>query len=256
MTTHPRDLGRAFENPDVVRNYRYRQPYPPEVFQILEGLLVEPRTILDAGCGTGALTLGLARFAERVDAVDPSAAMLHEARWLPGGDDTRIRWTLGTAESAPLDPPYGLVTAGSSIHWMDPEVVMPRFREALAPGGFVAIVDSESLYAPQVWRSELLALIQTFSPVKHHLGAVEFVRALEESGRFIRAGESAVAPVQYEQSVGDYMAMLASTSSLSRTTLGSRADDFDDEARSIFARHRMTKIRGELVAAVVWGRPQ
>jgi SAM-dependent methyltransferase len=256
VSTYPRELGSAFENADVVRNYRYRQPYPPEVFQILEGLIVEPRTVLDAGCGTGALTIGLARFAERVDAIDPSAAMLHEARWLPGGDDERIRWTLGAAESAPLDPPYGLITAGASIHWMDPEVVMPRFREALAPGGFLAIVDTESLYAPQVWRTELLALIQAFSPVKDHVGAIQFVRALEESGRFVKDGESAVSPIPYEQSVEDYMAMLASTSSLSRTTLGSRFDDFDDEARSIFARHRMTVIRAELLAAVFWGRPQ
>ena len=35
-------------------------------------LLQGPVTVLDAGSGTGALTLGLARFARRVDAVDPS----------------------------------------------------------------------------------------------------------------------------------------------------------------------------------------
>ena len=256
MSTHPRELGHAFQSADVARNYRYRRPYPPEVFQILEGLMVEPRTVLDVGCGTGALTIGLARFAKRVDAVDPSPAMLHEARWLSGGDDRRIRWTLGTAESAPLDPPYGLVTAGQSIHWMDPDVVMPRFREALAPGGFLAIVDTESLYAPQVWRTELLALIEKFSPVKHHLGALELVRGLVDSGRFVQEGESAVAPVAYEQSVDDYMAMLASTSSLSRSTLGNRAGEFDDEVRTIFARHRMRSIRAELLAAVFWGRPQ
>jgi SAM-dependent methyltransferase len=256
MTTYPRELGQAFENADVVRNYHYRRPYPREIFQILEGLLVDPRTVLDAGCGTGALTVGLARFAARVDAIDPSAAMLQEARWLPGGDDARIRWTQGTAESAPLDPPYGLITAGQSIHWMDPVVVMPRFRDALAPGGFLAIVDTESLYAPQVWRTELLALIQQFSPIKDHVGAIEVVRALQESGRFVQEGECAVAPVEYEQSVDDYMAMLASTSSLSRATLGKRAGDFDDEARTIFARHRMKSIRAELLAVVFWGRPQ
>jgi SAM-dependent methyltransferase len=256
VSTYPRELGQAFENADVVRNYKHRRPYPPEVFQILEGLLVEPRTVLDAGCGTGGLTVGLARFAARVDAVDPSTAMLQEAHWLPGGDDARIRWILGVAESAPLDPPYGLITAGQSIHWMDPEVVMPRFRDALAPGGFLAIVDTESLYAPQVWRTEILALIQKFSPVKHHVGAIEFVQALVDSGRFVQEGESAAAPVEYEQSVDDYMAMLASTSSLSWTTLGNRAGDFDDEARTIFARHRMTTIRAELLAAVFWGRPQ
>src|SRR4029077_2793408 len=104
---YPRELGRAFENDEVARNYRSRQPYPSEIFEILEGLLVAPRTVLDAGSGTGALTIGLARRAVRVDAVDPSAAMLREARRMPGADSERIRWIEGTAETARLDPPYG-----------------------------------------------------------------------------------------------------------------------------------------------------
>jgi len=193
-----RELGRVFADADVVRKYRYRQPYPPETFDILERLVVDPRTVLDAGSGTGALTIGLARFAERVDAIDPSAAMQSEARRAPGGDSERIRWILGTAETAPLDPPYGLVTAGASIHWMDPDVVMPRFRESLAPGAVLAIVNSESVYAAQKWRDELIALIQEFSPIAHHLEFVDLVRSLETSGHFTRQGERTAAAVPYE----------------------------------------------------------
>jgi SAM-dependent methyltransferase len=251
-----RELGRVFQDADVVRNYRYRQPYPPETFDIIKGLLVEPRNVLDAGSGTGALTIGLARFATRVDAVDPSAAMQSEARGAPGGDSERIRWILGTAETAPLDPPYGLVTAGASIHWMDPDVVMPRFRDALAPGGVLAIVNSESDYAKQEWRDEFISLIRTFSPSTHHLEFVDLVKSLEASGRFARVGARSAAPVRYEQSVDDYLAMLASTSSLSRTTLGDRADEFERDARAIFARHGIATVRAELLAEVVWGRPQ
>jgi SAM-dependent methyltransferase len=253
---NPRELGRAFEDAEVARNYRYRQPYPSETFEILEGLLVEPRTVLDAGSGTGALTIGLARFAERVDAVDPSAAMLREARLRPGADNERIRWIQGTAESAPLDPPYGLVTAGVSIHWMDPVVVMPRFRESLARGGRLAIVDMDSTYGEQAWRGEFLTLIRAFSPIPHYVEKEERVRALEASGHFVREGERRVAPFPVEQSVDDYMAMLASTSSLSRTTLAARADDFEREARAVFARHGMTSVRADVVSGVVWGRPQ
>ena len=127
---YPRELGRAFADAEVARNYRYRPPYPAEVFSVLERLLISPRTVLDAGCGSGAITRGLVAFASRVDAVDPSEAMLREARRLTG-QEPRIRWILGRAEDAPLAPPYGLITTGASIHWMDPEVVMPRFRDAL-----------------------------------------------------------------------------------------------------------------------------
>ncbi|OLC10011.1 MAG: hypothetical protein AUH39_03115 [Chloroflexi bacterium 13_1_40CM_67_9] len=252
---YPRELGRAFEDQEVARNYRFRQPYPPEIFEILEGLLVEPRTVLDAGSGTGALTIGLARFAERVDAVDPSAAMLREARERPGADNERIHWTLGTAEAAPLNPPYGLVTTGASLHWMDPEIVMPRFRDALAPRGRLAIVDMDSVYAEHQWRGEFLNLIRAFSPIAHHISTVDFVKALETSGHFIREGQQAAAPVTVEQSPDDYLAMLASTSSLSRTTLGPRTDDFERQARAIFARYGLTSVRAEVVSGVVWGQP-
>jgi SAM-dependent methyltransferase len=253
---YPRELGRAFEDEEVARNYRFRQPYPPEVFEILEGLLVDPRTVLDAGSGTGALTIGLARFAIRVDAIDPSAAMLREARLRPGAESVRIRWIQGTAEGVRLDPPYGLITSGASIHWMDPELVFPRFRDALAPGGFLAIVNSESVYPTDVWRDELLGLIRAFSPVEHHLEFGDLVRSLEASGHFVRAGSRSAAPVPYEQPVGDYLRMLASTSTLSRTTLGARSHDFDREARAIFARRGLSNVRADLVAEVIWGRPQ
>ena len=208
------------------------------------------------GSGTGALTTGLARFAKRVDAIDPSAAMIREARGMPDGDSERIRWVLGTAESAPLDPPYGLITAGASIHWMDPDVVMPRFRASLAPGGVLAIVNTESDYAKQEWRDEFIALIRAFSPIAHHLEFVDLVRSLEASGHFTRVGARTAAAVPYEQSLDDYMAMLASTSSLSRTTLGGRADDFERGARAVFARNNIRSIRAELLAEVVWGHPQ
>lgn len=252
---YPRELGRAFQDDEVARKYRFRQPYPREIFEILEGLLLEPRTVLDAGSGTGALTIGLARFAKRVDAVDPSAAMLREARRMPGSDNDRIRWTLGTAESVALDPPYGLITSGSSIHWMDPDLVMPRFRAALAPGAVLAIVNSESVYPKEEWRDEFLGLIRAFSPNPHHLEFAELVRSLETSGHFRRGGARKAQPVPYEQSLDDYMGMLASTSTLSRTTLG-RADDFERDARAIFARHNLASVRADLVGEVVWGRPQ
>jgi ubiquinone/menaquinone biosynthesis C-methylase UbiE len=255
-STNPRELGRAFEDADVARNYRHRQPYPAEIFEILRGLVVEPRTVLDAGCGTGALTIGLAQFAKRVDAVDPSPAMLREARQRPGAESERIRWIQGTAETAPIDSPYGLVTAGVSIHWMDPDIVMPRFGAALAPGGRLAIVDMDSSYGEHKWRGEFLDLIRALSPITHHADKVELVRSLETSGHFVREGESGAPPVTVEQSVDDYMAMLASTSSLSRTTLGARTDDFERRAREIFARHGMTSVRADVVSGVTWGRPQ
>jgi SAM-dependent methyltransferase len=189
-----------------------------------------------------------------VDAVDPSEEMIRAAQ--RAGGDEPIRWIVGRAEDAPLAPPYGLITAGASIHWMDPEVVMPRFRTALAPGARLAIVDTTSVYPEgEPWRAELVAVIQRYSP-SHHDDLAALLKELETSGRFVREGEHATAPVPYEQSVDDYMAALASTSSLSRVTLGDRFDDFAREARAVLARHGIERIRAVLVASVIWGRPR
>jgi len=256
VTSHyQRHLGRAFIDEEVARNYRYRQPYPPEVFDVLAGLLVAPRTVLDAGCGSGALTRGLAGFTERIDAVDPSEAMIREGRRLPGGDSERIRWIVGRAEDAPLAAPYGLATTGASIHWMDLSVVLPRFGAALAPTGRLAIVDTESVYADEVWRRDLVAVFERYSPA-HSDDFYGLIAELEASGHFTREGERRTAPIPYEQSLDDYLAMLASTSSLSRVTLRDRADAFEHDARGIFAAHGMERVRAALVAHIVWGRPR
>jgi SAM-dependent methyltransferase len=251
---YPRELGRAFADADVVRNYHYRPPYPAEVFAVLDGLLVPPRTALDAGCGSGALTRGLAAFATRVDAVDPSAAMLREARRLTG-QDARIRWIRGRAEDVPLAPPYGLITAGASIHWMDPEVVMRRFRAALAPGARLAVVDMEYMHPQGRHRDEFLSVIQRHSALEHHDDFAGLLTKLERAGHFAREGDHRTRPVPFEQSVDDYMAMLASTSSLSRATLGERADAFEAEARTVLSRHHIDRIRFDVVGMVAWGQP-
>jgi SAM-dependent methyltransferase len=251
---YPRELGRAFADADVVRNYHYRPPYPAEVFAVLEGLLVAPRTVLDAGCGSGALTRGLAAFATRVDAIDPSEAMLREARRLTG-QDARIRWIRGRAEDVPLAPPYGLITAGASIHWMDPEVVMPRFRAALAPGARLAIVDMENMHPQGPHRDEFLSVIRRHSALEHHDDFAGLLTKLERDGHFAREGDHRTRPVPFEQSVDDYMAMLASTSSLSRATLGERTDAFESDARAVLSRHHIDRIRFDVVGMVAWGLP-
>ena len=251
---YPRELGRAFADAEVARNYRYRPPYPAEVFTVLERLLISPRTVLDAGCGSGAITRGLVAFASRVDAVDPSEAMLREARRLTG-QEPRIRWILGRAEDAPLAPPYGLITAGASIHWMDPEVVMPRFRDALAPVARLAIVDMENVHPEGPHRDEFVSVIRRHSALEHHDDFGALLAKLESTGHFARDGEHRTRPVPFEQSVDDYMAMLSSTSSLSRATLGERADAFEREARAVLARHHIDRIRFDVVGMVVWGRP-
>jgi SAM-dependent methyltransferase len=246
-------LGRVFADEEVAALYRYRAPYPRDVFAILERLVVEPRVVLDAGAGTGALARYFPPRVTRIDAVDPSAAMIARARALPGGDDPRIQWIVGRAEDAPLSPPYGLITAGASLHWMQAEVVLPRFRDALAPGAHLAILDTERTHSGD-WHPQVVDVIRGYSPLEHHLETHEMVARDAQQGLFKLAGEERTAPVPFEQSVDDYLRLLGSTSTLSRVTLGSRADAFEADCREVFARHNMQRIRSEVVGYVAWVR--
>ena len=245
------EYGRVFADDEVAALYQYRAPYPQGVFAILERLVVGPRVVLDAGAGTGALARRLPPSIERIDAVDPSAAMIARGRSLPGGDDARIQWIVGRGEDVPLSPPYGLITVGASLHWMQADVVLPRFRDALSPSARLAIVDTETTHSG-AWRTDMLDIIRRYSPLEHHLETHEMVLQAVQQGLLVLEGEERTAPEPFDQSVDDYVRLLGSTSTLSRVTLGSRAAEFDRECRGLFARHRMSRIRSTIVGYVAW----
>lgn len=121
MLPKPAHLGpryaAQFEDAGVASAYRFRPPYPLEFFDVLSRLYAAgPRRVLELGCGTGDVTVGLAGRADRVDAVESSAEMLAAARRREGGDDPRIRWLRGSAEVAEFDGPYSLSVAAESLH--------------------------------------------------------------------------------------------------------------------------------------------
>jgi predicted TPR repeat methyltransferase len=103
MEPKPAFLGRqfaaSFEDAAVAAAYRYRSDFPQQTFEILRGLVVDqPRRVLDAGCGAGALARSLVDIAETVDAVDASHAMIEQGRRLPNGAHPRLHWILGRVE--------------------------------------------------------------------------------------------------------------------------------------------------------------
>jgi SAM-dependent methyltransferase len=249
------ELGRVFADPEVAALYRYRPPYPREVFAILARIIVEPRFVLDAGAGTGALGRILASSVTRVDALDPSPAMVAHGRELPGGDDPHIRWIEGRAEDAPLSPPYGLIVAGAALHWMELGVVLPRFRAALAPDALLAIVDTEAVHSSDPLRVAQLDIIRRYSPLQDHVETPDMVATLLERGLFALQGEQRTAPVAFEQSIDDALHRLHSTSTLSRVTLGDRLEAFDSEMRAAFNTHGVDRARFDVVGYVAWGRP-
>jgi len=171
MTSRPPHLTQAradrFKDQSVVDAYPLRWPYPPELFQVLADLMTDPPGIvLDVGTGTGDVARPLNSRVGRVDAVDVSAPMLARARTAPGGDQPGLRWIESRVEDFVTESRYSLVTAGESLHWMDWEMVLPRFRELLVPGGMLAILQRSE--APAPWRDGLAELIAMYSTVRNY----------------------------------------------------------------------------------------
>ena len=75
-------------------------------------------SITDLGCGTGILTVTLAKKGRIIVGIDPAAAMLTHAATRPGGD--RVEWRRGTSELIDRDANDLIVMSGNvAMHIID-----------------------------------------------------------------------------------------------------------------------------------------
>jgi ubiquinone/menaquinone biosynthesis C-methylase UbiE len=257
MLPKPKQLTREnaarFQDPDLVSLYHLRLPYPAQTFDILTALIRDqPRTVLDVGTGTGEIARKLVREAERVDAVDFSAAMIERGERLPGGQD--VNWILGSVESVALRPPYALITGGDSLHWMDWEVIFPRFTRLLGPNGVVAIVTRWELPAP--WQEALNKLIRRYSTMKAY-EPFDLAEELEKRNLFCKLGEKETLPQLSSQQIDDYINSFHSRSSLALSAMpAEEVQAFDEALRAaVLPWSDEGNLALETQARVVWGRP-
>lgn len=244
-----------FKDRSVADAYRHRPPYPTETFGMLLELLGEgPPCLLDAGCGRGEIARFMAEFVDRVDAVDFSLAMLEHGKRLPGGDNPRLNWIYASVEEAPLSPPYGLVTTGASLHWMDWDVVLPRFAQVLSLGAYLAIVAVRTL--PPRWDDPLQNLIARFSTNKEYR-PFDLIPELERRGLFVQRGERYTAPVSFTQGVKEYVESFHSMNGFSRERMSpSSADTFDGELEELVGPYASDGyLELHVKAHLLWGRP-
>src|SRR5579875_1842811 len=89
------EVAATFKDRRVATSYYLRPPHHPQMFEWLVERIVGNRSVLDIGCGTGAVARLLAPHVDCVDAVDMSEAMIGEVRRLPGGDRPSLRWIVG-----------------------------------------------------------------------------------------------------------------------------------------------------------------
>lgn len=260
MLPKPKHLGLEyacqFKDQSIADAYQHRPFYPDGVFSILlEIITAQPRKVLDVGAGTGDVARPLSKLVERVDAVDFSEAMLEKGRTLPGGDNSRLNWIYGSVEEAPLNPPYGLITAGESLHWMEWEIVFPRFQKILAPGGYLAIVGRSEVASS--WSGELLKLIQQFTTNKDYQ-PYNVVDEIEKRGLFEKVGEKQTEMIDFSQTIDSYVESIHSRNGFSRNRMSAQqAARFDTKARKLLSSFATEgKLNLKIIGTVTWGIPK
>lgn len=128
------DRARADSFGAAARMYDARRPRYPEL--LIDDLLSGgAQKVLDVGAGTGIVSEQLLRRGVDVLAVEPDPRMAAIAR------EKGIPIEIGTFESwACAQRRFDLVVFGSSFHWVNPDIAVPKAHRLLRRGGRLALM--------------------------------------------------------------------------------------------------------------------
>src|SRR5882724_13222223 len=130
---------------------RYRAGFPDRFFDRLfhDRVVAKGDRVLDVGTGTGTVARGLALRGCAVTGLDPSRALLEQAKNLDREAGVEILYVESTAEQTGL--PSGsldVVTAGQCWHWFEPDKAAAEAHRLLAPRGRLVIAHFDWLPLP------------------------------------------------------------------------------------------------------------
>ena len=135
--------GRQLHWANISTDYlEYRPTYPKAFFDLLRqlGIGLPKQSILDLGCGTGALAVPLALRGAQVTAVDLSEEQISAGREAAGRADIRVDFRVSPAEQTGLpDHRFDAVTASMCWSYFDKKKVVPEVVRLLRPQGLLLV---------------------------------------------------------------------------------------------------------------------
>jgi SAM-dependent methyltransferase len=129
--------------------HRFRHGYPGAVTEALVNAfsLTGQDILVDLGCGTGQLTLPMARYLRAVIGVDVEPDMLDHGQHAARDEGVRnVIWMLGGDTDIPAlrrllgDGSVGAVTIAQALHWMNHQELFRAVVPLLRPSGGIAVV--------------------------------------------------------------------------------------------------------------------
>lgn len=122
---------------------------------LLRRLPETPGLVLDVGCGTGGFSRLLAERSAKVIGIDVSPNMIREAAKRTQAKNVEYACVPADAFLAGVREAYDAITTIAVLHHLDTDSFLSSARDALKPGGVLAILD---LYEPKsLWEFFLSA---------------------------------------------------------------------------------------------------
>lgn len=186
---------------------------------LIDAIRVQPRRILDLGCGTGSTTLMLKQAFPQAQVIglDLSPYMLVRAEHKAQSANLDITWRHGNAEKTVFkDASFDLVTASLLFHETPPTVSQAILHESfrlLVEGGQVLILDGNQKTLRQLeWLNDVFEepyiLDYAAGSVDASMGAAGFAAVQTQDVWWINQVTSGVKPILREntikRSVGQY----------------------------------------------------
>jgi SAM-dependent methyltransferase len=163
MTTMARD--KSFDR--VATEYDAARPgYPEAVYdRILEFGSLPPETkVLEVGLGTGKATLPLAQRGFEIHGIEPGADLAAIAR-RNLAPFPRVTIATTTFEASTIErEAFGLAFSAQAFHWLEPELRLDRFAEALPAHGVLAVFGNVPHVPAGLLRDELDEAYQDRAP--------------------------------------------------------------------------------------------
>ena len=118
----------------------FRKAYDLSI-QKVRSILTPEKSVLEIGCGTGIVTLGIAPYAGKIAAVDLSPQMIAQAkRKAEQASAANITFRVGDGYAVPYeDESFDAVLLFNTLHVVrEPEALLREARRVLAPSGLLA----------------------------------------------------------------------------------------------------------------------